>query len=43
MTHDFWWHLWHDPLNENPVAIITLVVIVGVVGVLFLVFPRRWK
>lgn len=51
MNHSWWWHVFHDPMNENPWAFIAGVVIIG--GTLALMFAhaewrsrrikRRWK
>jgi hypothetical protein len=30
-------------MNENPLGVVLFVAAVITVGVLFLVFPRRWK
>lgn len=29
---DWLWHLWHDPMRDNPWSLLALAVIVGILG-----------
>jgi hypothetical protein len=31
MNHGWWWHLWNDPVSENPWSMLGLVIIVAAI------------
>jgi hypothetical protein len=26
MTENWWWHLWHDPMNQNPWSLLAMII-----------------
>jgi hypothetical protein len=34
VNHGWWWHLFHDPMRDNPWSMVALVVAVGLLGLL---------
>lgn len=29
MSHSWWWHVFHDPMNENPWSLVAGIVMIG--------------